>query len=286
MYVLNDGEKNIKSIAIILYLRDAETYILDFLIPYLSMLEKRYQIDFYYYIFENDSIDQTVALLTDFMKTRSGKFNTKTLQLNCEKSGITKTRIERITTIRNMLLDEVREELAKHDWCLFIDDDIYPEEDILSLIMSKKPRLDKIAMITCNTLELLKNDGTLNVPEDIPYCTENHYYDTFAFVNIDNCSMYPCCCHNTCTRKECIEKRKNIETLFSKTNKLPLDIRAGWGGLVLIHGFVFKYPEVKWKTFSLNNNSICEHIYLCDMIKAFTGERIVLYPDIICYWIK
>ena len=286
MYVLNDGQKNIETIAIILYLRDAETYIRDFLIPYLSMLEKTYQTVFNYYIFENDSLDNTVSLLTDFMKTRSGKFISKILQLNREKTGITKTRIERITTIRNMLLDEIREDLVKHDWCLFMDDDIYPEEETLSLIMSKQPRLDNITMVTCNTLELLKNDGTLSVPQDIPYCTENHYYDTFAFVNINDTSNYPSCCHDTCTRKECIEKRKNIQTLFSQTNKVPLDIRAGWGGFVLIHGSVFKYPAVKWKTFSLNNNSICEHIYLCDMIKAFTGERIILYPDITCYWIK
>lgn len=282
---LHDGCNPINTIALILYMRDAAEYLTEFLVPYLHEMENKYACEFSYYILENDSVDSTADVLRTFMETRKGKFISKTLQLNNVNGDISKTRIERITLIRNMLLDEIRQDIIKTDWCLFIDDSIYPDENLLQHIIDKQPALHNIGMITCNTLELLKNDGSKNVPDTVKFMTENHYYDTFAYVDLDNNSYYPNCAHQHCTRADCKKVRSGIKC-FNQEDKNIRNVRCAWGGFVFIWSKVFEHEEVKWKTLSINNRSICEHIYLCDMIKAFTQKRIVLLEDSVCFWIK
>lgn len=282
---LHDGSSPVDKLAVILYLRNAERYVTEFLIPYLTTLEQTYSCTFCYYIFENDSTDNTATVLKEFMRSRNGKLVSKTLHLNNVNGNISKSRIERITMIRNMLLNEIRQEIIKTDWCLFIDDNIYPDEEALSRIMDKKPALHNIGMITCNSLELMKNDGTTNIPKEVTCITENHYYDTFAYIDIHNNSYYPRCVHSECTRNLCKEARTNDNTFNCQRSNM-IDVRSAWGGFVLIASKVFEHEAVQWKTFSINNQSVCEHIYLCDMIKAFTQKRIVLLEDVVCYWIK
>lgn len=266
---LHDGEKQSTSIAVILYLRNTAKYLQDFLIPKLIKFERLYDCTFFYYIFENDSTDGTISILNDFMKNRKGLFITKKLNLNTILHGSHILRIQRMVYIRNILLDIIRDKLIKHEWSLFIDADIYFDNNVLIKLMSKKPRLHNIGMLTCNTIEY-----------------GNHYYDTFAYVSIEDNFYYPNCNSKNCKNPICKYKQsKNSNAqCIDAGNPYPLDVRSAWGGLVMIHASIFRYPNIRWKTMNIGDQSICEHVYLCDMIHGITNNRIVVCGDIICNW--
>ena len=218
-------------------------------------------------------------LINNFMKHRKGIFITKKLNLNTISNGSHISRIQRMVYVRNLLLDAIRHELIKHDWCLFIDADIYFENSVLIKLLSKKPRLHNVGMLTCNTTEVHKVNDT--------YDSDDHYYDTFACVSNEDIFNYPNCISADCKHPTCKYKQSHYPhlTCINKTNPIPLDVRSAWGGCVLIHASIFRYPNVRWKTMNLGDQAICEHIYLCDMIHGITSNRIVICGDITCYWV-
>ena len=285
---LHDGEKKVRTIAIVLYLRNTGEYLRTFLIPTLTKFENIYDCTFYYYIFENDSIDDTVSLLQEFMSNRKGIFITKKLNLNSICNGEHISRIRRMAYIRNLLLNNIRGELIKHDWCLFIDADIYFDNNILVELMSKIPKARNIGMLTCNSNQLTKIiRHSYTGEERISYENYNHYYDTFACITKEDIFNYPNCISADCKHESCKYKQsmnKHMKRLKSDDSD-PLDVRSAWGGFVLIDASVFRYPNIRWKTHNIDTSAICEHVYLCDMIHGITNKRIVICGDISCYWI-
>ena len=287
--LLHDGRELVNSIAVFLFCRNNASYIEKYLIHKLRIVESTYpQTHFTYYIFENDSTDNTAAILSDFLHEnprRRGCFMTKKMSLNDDQGGTTFSRIERIAFVRNCLLDEVREQVtAVHQWCLFIDTNIFFDELVLRQMFSYAPAANDIAMLTCNTIEVMHKDsvdGTEIDNTDVPYVTSYHYYDTFAFVDAQNRLLYPSCIHPQCHRLEC------FGASAKHTWKDVMDVRSAWAGFVLIHASALKHPAVRWKPLQImNENSICEHVYFCDMLQAINQKRIVVLGDVHCYWLK
>lgn len=84
-------KKDLKSISICGLYRNNSAYLKEYLIPKLEKLEKLYSnIKFYYYFYQNDSIDATDEILSKFSINRECKFlteinNIKLFKRNTEK---------------------------------------------------------------------------------------------------------------------------------------------------------------------------------------------------------
>jgi hypothetical protein len=290
--MLSDGRQEVTSIGVFLYFRDNERYLTDFLFPILEKIEARHapHTRFTYYAMENDSKDGTRDVIARFMEGRDGLFVTESLAANNIKAGTSFPRIARIAGVRNRLLGKVRERLGAHQWCWFVDSNIYFGVEVLDEIFASRPAAHGIGMLGINTTELQENKGQYgkDVPAEVPYVTQNHYYDTFAYIGSDDRMPYPACMHPDCVFRECAAARERKEGAVWDLQQDMIDVRSAWGGLVLVRAdALHQHPQICWRaTGIMHGNSLCEHVYFCDMLAAFTGLRIVILLKVSAYWVK
>lgn len=272
---------NVRHIAVCMLFRNNADYIRKYLRKALNKLESTYpSVTFSYFAFENDSIDDTIQSLEELAEGRCKIFSHKLVFDNNEFVGRAFSRVKRMETIRNMFLDHLKNEpeFVAADWCLFIDDDIYFEMDVLELLFSTvRPDDNGVSMMTCNTIETIWGN-TLNALH-----TYNHYYDLFAFVDSKNRTSLDFCVLENCTNECCCKKRPS-NVVIPKHDDV-VDVRSAWGGFVLIRGSVFKHQQVSWAALQYDTESVCEHVYFCDMVRALSG-RVVLCQPVTCYMHK
>lgn len=280
IHQLHDGTNPVLSIGVLLWFRNNEPYIKKYLRPFLDRVEKMYEdVEFTYYIMENDSTDGTKEELRQLMSTRKGVLLMDDLDLNTDFGSITSSRINRMVEVRNHLLDKVRDQLVKHQWIWVMDSNIYADELNLKMMFDHLPRSKNVGLAGCNTIDVYYNNDN---KDPISFC---HYYDTFAFVNTARESFYPECVSSQCVSETCVKKvdpSKKIDFQGGGT----CDVASAWGGFVLIDATVFENPNVRWNTLRVNHEdsfSLCEHIYLCDSITITSNKRIVIYGDVFAY---
>lgn len=277
-YCLFDGIQHVEQIAVMLWYRNNESYIRDFMKPFFSRVEKLYpNVAFKYYIMENDSTDNTRKELQEFMATRDGVLIAEDMDLSYINIGTSYERIHRMALVRNHLLERVRKYLADCQWVLFLDSDVYIDEITIKQLLDKDPREHNICMLACNgvTVDIPSKETEHDVP-----VTFLHYYDTFAFVDKQDCLHHPYCASSQCISVKCNSEVPN-RIDFSGN----VEVRAAWGGCVLIDASAFAHPNVMWKTLGLSkSNALCEHVYLCDSISLCTGKKIVICGDIYAYY--
>lgn len=275
---LHDGVSKVNKIAVVLLFRNNADYIAHFS-KLCADMERVYTCQFEYYIYENDSCDDTVSLLKEFMKHRQGRLWSESLNNQHISDGTTFTRIQRMVYIRNKLLDLSREYITKCDWCLFIDSDIYFDTGDLGTMFRLSPRLNNIVMLTCNTLDLYRRNSTdALVPLHVNFVTECHYYDTFAYVSIDDKHLYPACNNPQCRHITCEKIHNGMQ--LSKLADIEM-VRSAWAGFVLIQSNIFSHPGISWKALCIRGNeSLCEHIHFCDSVRCITQGQIVRLNDI------
>jgi len=269
-----EGESPIETIAVIALFRNNASYIPYFCSTFES-IEKSYNMKFKYYFFENDSTDNTVELLENFMKNREGLFIHENLDLEFSaECDISYRRINRIASIRNLFLSKIRADILKSCWCLFVDSDIYFNVETIQDMFVSIPPDTCISMITCNTLDTYDklNIDESTIPDDAKFVTTNHYYDTFAYVSLDNVMTYPICANKDCCHAVCI----TCENRYIQSGDIEY-VRSAWGGFVLVKSSAFNFFPVHWKPLCLNDgNSLCEHIYFCDTIRFIFGEKSIV----------
>lgn len=277
MYTLHDGDTPITSIGIVMFLKNNEEYVKRYLHSgVFDRLFKLYpECEFVLYFGENDSTDATVEQVQQILVGKKGYLFSEHLDLPFKKTPEDHSfdRIARIAHIRNHFMDKVKgtPTFHEHQWVLFIDTDIYFDEIVLHDMMKHAPRANNIAMMTCKTINMMRD-------KDDQLWTDNHYYDTFAFVDSNNTMFYPNCVFPNCGRCKLREGASYIE------NTTLLDVRSAWGGFVLIHRSVFDHPTVKWLPMQFQHgDSLCEHVYFCDTLRATTNNRIVVCVDVECY---
>lgn len=278
---LHDGIQPVNSIGVVLMLRNNEKWIRKYLLTgVFDRVQKLYPTcEFVYYVCENDSTDDTPNLIHTFMEGRKGHIFTGHIDHPFDESA-TEWRYERIgrlAFIRNHFMAKIKttETFQDHQWMLFIDSDLYFDELVLKTLFAHQPSKHNIGVLTCKSLEMY------NTKEIEEVYTAKHYYDTFAFVDINDHLSYPVCVMHDC--EMCTKDRHPKTTLITDEDKL-VDVRSAWAGFALVDATVFQHDGVKWRTIRMKNElSTCEHIYFCDMITAITGKRIVVCTDAECY---
>jgi len=249
-------------ISICLAIRNGEKYMiyLEKLFYDIGNSYKNYNFEFF--IYENNSIDQTKEAIESFAIGRNCRYLLEDIENNNMKEGINMERGKHMATIRNKL-KEFHGKLDSDYVLLFDCDVVFLPNTIEKLIQTIN---DETVMASCFCIcwdVYSNNDKSI------------HYYDSFALISNDNISYKENdnrCLFKSC--KICTSHRKhmniNIEDKFLFDDNNVVYVKSCFGSLSLIKTDV--YNNVNW------DDSICEHHSFCEKVNNY--GKIVINPKI------
>lgn len=272
---LND-EYRLK-VSVSLIVKDNERWM-KYITKYMERMERKYDkiIDFEYYIYENNSVDGTKGIISDFMRIRRGKYVCEDIKKHITfKKGIDKNRGLWMIYIRNK--NKSNHGKLSSDYMWLIDSDVYfKDENILMEMLRTFESYDNIAQLS--TYCYYKN-------KDYLY-GEGHYYDSLALVDLNDISYKEninTCLFDRC--KGCINYRKIHlgEELSKKIELLPstgiIKVRSAFGSMCMIPTKYYNECEYDEKEY-FKYDHVCEH-YMFNMQLTKYGD-IVINTDIKC----
>tara|TARA_R110000824_G_scaffold94723_3_gene228294 strand:+ start:935 stop:1777 length:843 start_codon:yes stop_codon:yes gene_type:complete len=215
----------------------------------LEAIEVHTNASFEYYFYENDSQDNTLETLTQWMRGRKGKLLGETLGLPSHGSTLEAERMIKMATIRNKMANLGRPTDA--DYCLILDSDVEFSEDIVNDFLAYKD-LD-FSMLTSNLRQ--------NVPCKMGSGDSSSYYDSLSLFDTagNHCMTWS---SNPFYEEEDRERFEKGE---------PIEVLRAFGGVALIKGSYFN--KVRWAS-----NGQLEHWALCDALSGY--GKIYFLPTI------
>jgi len=248
-------------ISVCLVIRNGEPYIkyMDKLFTDIENIYSDYVFE--YFIYENNSTDNTKEVIKDFYTNKRGKYKLDDIPNSIKKSGISLDRGTHMATIRNKLKDFHGK--LDSDYVLLLDAEVIFLPDTLKELI--------------NTIN---NDIVMVTPFGMCYYAfkfnDNvHYYDSLAVISKDNLSyeetsntcLFKCC-------KTCINNRKKQNININENQLFDLDkiiqVNSCFGSMALIK--TQTYNEVSW------DNSVCEHHSFCKNVS--NHGSVVINPNI------
>lgn len=232
---------------------------------FMSKVKKfEFEYDFEYYIYENNSTDDTKNLLKIFFKNRKGKLFSEDIKIN-KFEKIDLKRCIHMTKIRNKLKN--LHGYLSSDYTWIIDSNIIFKDNLID-----------------NFINLSKNKVKMITPFTICQSYKNHYYDTFAFISKNNISYKDTM--NTCLFKNCnkckekrIKNKVNINPKFLLDPNIEYEVLAAFGSCAFLKTNI--YNKCNW-SYKLNNQNVyCEHFAFCDNVRKYC--KIVTTPKIKIY---
>ena len=220
-----------QALSIASILRNNEDYLRDFLLPNLSELENSHpQLEFHYYFYENDSSDQTPALLREFLEGRKGLFKSESFGAPSHPRNLTKDRLQHVVNCRRKLM-ELRP--FEGDWTLLLDSDTLFSPHLLNQFLEMALPEDCVAL-SCNGRDMVSCQSH-------PDCS--HYYDVLAFKSTDGiCGVQfhlengPQCCP--------LSDPQEREKWF---NSEYYEVQSAFGGLTFYRNRVFNDNSVNYE---------------------------------------
>jgi hypothetical protein len=273
---LHDGEKKIDTIAVMIMVKNNAPYLLYWTQQWEAM-ERMYDVQFEYFVFENDSTDDSKTLLELFMQHRSGRLISENGHSRIINKECNYERVHALADFRNRLLQNVRP--LSCDWLLVMDTGIFFEVDILCRMFACQPKTNGIIVHGVNSKQV-----NASKKQKGKFVTAHHYYDSYALVDVDDRSYYPLCRFNECT--VCPARRGKLATYDPSLDLI--DVRAAFGGFLLVDGNIVNESQLKWRPCEMKYGqlSLTEHIYFCDSARILSGgKRIVVHQHIRdVYW--
>lgn len=263
-------------ISICLCIRDGETYI-QYINNVFKIIEQVYpNITFEYFIYENNSTDNSKEYIKQFYKEnqdRKGKYWLEDIPNTSEMmDGIQIERGTHMANLRNKL--KRYHGVLTSDYTLLLDCDVIFKKDLFYELIKS---IDKdIAMVTpfCISYHHYKNIAFKKFNIKRLY-EAPHYYDTLALITQDNISYKET--GNTCIFEKCCScrnHRKNIkielDDKFSICSQKIIPVKAAFGSMAFIKTDV--YNKIKW------GESICEHHSFCEEVNKY--GKVVINQDI------
>jgi hypothetical protein len=260
---LFDSGIKIESLNIVILVRNNGTY-LPLLFEMLEKLEKFYDCSFSYFFIENSSTDNTILLVDSFIKSRDGLM----IKVGNEIWLDSLPRTIRMAEVRNISKEVVYE---KNDWTILLDTDTYFNEYILQNFFENNPTDNNYAMLTAYGVEILKDS------ENKEFLTNNHYYDTFAFLDLDYNLYWPACNFESC-------KKCNSNLTHKIMPEGVIEVQSAFGGMAIIKTTFYKNKKIKWEAKQHNNQYLCEHLGFCNSLKTETGGKVGVATNSLIYW--
>lgn len=220
--------------------RDSEPHIY----RTLRQLEDLESLDyeFEYYFYENDSKDNTVTILEDWLKNRKHKFRHE--NLNAKKFGSVKSveRMKFLCECRNKCKDLLKESSSKYT--IMIDSDVIFNKNNLRKHIKTIEEIDDCILITPNIRQ--------NIPDLMHEVTEDSYYDVYPlFDSKGNQGLYFTDC----------PFRDGLDRMRWGLGQ-PIKCASAFGGFALTMTEILK--KVKWST-----GGLCDHVNWCRDISQY-----------------
>jgi hypothetical protein len=198
--------------------------------------------DFEYYFYENDSKDNTVAILKNWLKNRNHKFRHE--NINAKKFGSV-TSVERMKLLcecrnkcRELLVD------TESKYTVLIDSDVIFNKNNLKQHIKTIETIDDCQLITPNVRQ--------NIPDLMHEVTEDSYYDIHAlFDSKGSQGLY----FTDCPFINGLDRMNWSLGRAIKCN-------SAFGGFALTYTKILK--KVKWST-----SGDCEHVNFCKELSDF-----------------
>jgi len=228
-------------ISICLVVRNGEKYMI-YLDKLCKEIETQYkELDFEYFIYENNSTDNTKDLIENFAKNHNCKYLLEDIPNSNMQEGIKQERGQHMTTIRNKLKDFHRD--LNSDYTLLLDCDVvFLPSTIEQLIQSFDVTTGIVSTFCMCWTFYSENNKSI------------HYYDSLAVISTDNISYKDT--NNTClfkTCEGCINNRNNqnihLDESYLFDNNKIIRVKSAFGSMSMIKTEI--YNQVRW------DNSIC-----------------------------
>lgn len=230
--------------------RDSESYIQEAL-KRLDLLEEHTEAAFEYFFYENDSEDNTVGILTDWLKNKEGSLLSENLGRPKFSQSSSVERQVLMTDYRSRLLNNCKP--LESDFSFLLDSDVIYEPNIINRYIAFLNDHTDVVMVTPNIKQNIKCkmfDGT-----------KDSYYDSWALVDT-NGNLGMTWAYNPFYSQE---DRSNWDS------NQPVKVNSAFGGCPLIKTEVLN--EIHWAT-----EGGCEHWHFCKMAREY-GD-VVVVPDI------
>lgn len=261
MLPIHDGVRPVRRITVLSLVRDNEQW-LEYATQAFSAMERKYDVEFSYHFFENDSVDRTAEIVRAFLVGRKGTLVQDSLppfeRAPDEQPDLCYGRISRLAGLRNRLLDSVRP--LDSDWTLMVDSDVMFSTDTLARMFSIEPARNGIVMVTPYSQQVHRTpDGAT--------LTQMHYYDTYAFVNAQDRCYWP-----KCDFERCVACQGSIPV-----GQAVIDVRCAFGGFALVESAALNDRRVRWRPLGAPGRvTVCEHVAFCDALRVVTEKRVVV----------
>jgi len=222
----------------------------------LSQLEdlESLDYDFEYYFYENDSKDNTVRILEDWMQERKGSFLHENLNKQKFKSTKDIERMELLCECRNKCKDLLKD--AQSSYTLLFDSDVEFNKNNLIKHLNTIKQIDDCCLITPNIRQ--------DIPDLMYGITEDSYYDVYPLFDSRGRS---CWYFTDCPFRNGLDRMK-----WSLGQ--PIKCASAFGGFALMKTDILK--KVKWST-----DGLCDHVNFCKEI--WPHGSIYLDPKNIVY---
>jgi hypothetical protein len=239
-------------ISVLSLFRDSESYIHDCL-HRLEDLEKNTNAEFSYFFYENDSVDNTRQILTDWLADR-GQLTFE--DINTPRFGSISSfdRFVLMSYYRNILLKSCTP--LQSDYTLILDSDVKFENNLITEYLQFVN--DDVAMLTSNNVQ--------NINCVMCGCSKNSYYDSLALQDCSGNSVMTWSCNPF--------YRKEERDLWSSGQ--PVKVNRAFAGAAFIKTSVLN--QASWNLRDPTNPE-CEHWGFCDRVRQF-GD-ILAIPSIV-----
>ena len=243
-------------ISVISLFRNSEKY-LGRLFDKLETLEKKYDMDFYFY--ENDSTDKTRERLTKWMEGRKGQFINEDINTPIFGHVTDRKRMELMVRYRNTILEAAQP--LKSEYTLMIDSDVDFSSRIVMQYLpffKKKPKILSAPVAMCTPFIKQNINCVMGEPKELSY------FDSFA-----------------------LKDRKGNKGMLLSSNPFwekedrelwkagkPVEVHSAFGGVAMIRSKMLN--KVKWST-----NGGCEHWLFCEDVRNY--GKILVIPTVEVY---
>ena len=217
--------------------RDSEE-VLPQCLSSLELIEKNTDAEFEYYFYENDSKDNTVSILENWLKDRSGIFTSEILNVPKFGSTLDPQRMILMSKVRNKMLSL---DIHKNsDYSIIFDSDVIFHGGIVNEFLSYKHL--NFSMLTPNIRQ--------DVPCKMSLATNDSYYDSSILFDKQNINCM------TWSDNPFYDKldRENY------ANNKPIEVNRAFGSFAFLKTKYLK--ECNW-----NSQGESEHWSFCDQLK-------------------
>ncbi len=235
-------------IAVIALWRDSSKYLTNTLYQLEKQeirLSSKYK--FFYSFYENDSVDNTSELLSNWIDRHDGFLLSEKRNDPKWKSVPSIRRTKLMAEYRNLALKGLKK--INFDYLFVLDTDIIFDNNLINKMLNILDSSSTIGMITPNTIQ--------DIPDAYESKSEYSYYDSWALLDIQG--------------NNGLSYASNPFILLEDRNLwnagLRVNVQSAFGGAALIRGNLFENTNLCW-----SGDNGCEHWDFCAKIRNLGYE--------------